>query len=705
MKIAPLQKQQLDFLRNKLGTLEATVDRASRPDVKALTERLDNWAAKIAVIGQVKAGKSTFLNAFLGQHDFLPSDINPWTSVITNMRINLPNDPETGAEFRFFDEDDWNEIMDGTSHIRKMAEQVLPGFDTELLRQQSQELREKAQRRLGTHYQALLGQKHDYAFLSPDLLKRYVCAGPGSDAGLSRESLGRYAALTREANVFMRIPEFQVPAIVTDTPGVNDPFLVRDEVTCRSLDRSDVFVVVLSAHQALTDVDIGLVRILAEQDGKDVLIFVNRIDELEHYDTQYERVVEDVSERLKKAIPAIEFTILAGSAFMADAALRLDSEGDEIRAELDTPTLASYLEARFGMVPETCEERLLLGSGLIDIKRTLSMVIDNGVGCRQLNQLMGDLSAQISTSTFATKRERTSVQDELQKITDNEGDALVQSLQDEIRTVSGVHAEVERVVETAHAGIEQLVGSSWGMLEKNLNARVDEFLADQSDALGETLMRLEFKGATNESFEVDLMPLHKKLEEAVSECYAADRAKLDQMLSICLQRCETFMQQNFGDTVADMSIEGLPFDNFATTLAMSKKSLQTQFITESSWAFWKQKSVDKKKTFAAMRTLAVAELRPAIEKLLKAYTEAQADRAEAGMERIGVVQRMLATTLNERSRRLKHDQRVLEDMTREGDRAAVISRLQSQIDVLEKRLQDLAALDSSLANTPIMQAA
>ena len=135
------------------------------------------------------------------------------------MRINVTGDPETGATFNFFSEEDWAEIIDGTGQIRKMAEQLLPGFDTELLKKQSEELREKAEARLGNHYRALLGTKHDYAFVSPDLLKRYVCAGPGSDHGLERGALGRYAALTREANIFMRMPQFQVPTIVTDHTG------------------------------------------------------------------------------------------------------------------------------------------------------------------------------------------------------------------------------------------------------------------------------------------------------------------------------------------------------------------------------------------------------------------------------------------------------------------------------------------------------
>ena len=706
MQIASLQKQQLDFLRDKLGTLEKMVDRSNRDDYRALVERLDSWAAKIAVIGQVKAGKSTFLNAFLGQHDFLPSDINPWTSVITNMRINIPGDPETGATFHFFDEDDWNEIIDGTGQIRKMAEQLLPGFDTELLKKQSAELREKAQRRLGNHYQALLGSKHEYAFLSPDLLKRYVCAGPGSDDGLLRESLGRYAALTREANVFMRLSEFQIPAIVTDTPGVNDPFLVRDEVTCRSLDRSDVFVVVLSAHQALTDVDIGLIRILAQQDGKDVLIFVNRIDEIEDYDQKYERVIDDVSARLMKAIPEIEFTILAGSAFLADAAIRLDEEGEALREELDTETLARYLEKRYGHVPNTREERLLLGSGVQDVKRTLSTVIDNGMGCQQLQRILEDTRAQIAATTFSTKRERESVHMEIEKLSGDKSEEAIQALESEIDLIVGAQSEIEFLVEGANQGVEKLVSKSWGGLEKSLNEKVESFVNSQRQVLEDRIMRDNVQQGNSDRFEIDLSPLHDKLEISVREGYAEARKELDVLLKGCMKECRQLFSEHFKEEIEDISMDELPFDSFTTTLAMSKKTLHADLVNERSWAFWKKKSIDKKKTVEAMRILAIAELRPAIEKLLNAYSEAQAERASAGMERISVMQRMLDKTLNERSRRMKNDQRLLREVAEDEEkRAQVIGRLQSQLEILDRRLRDLAAFDGSLDNAPMMEAA
>lgn len=706
MKIAPLQKQQLDFLNETLSSLETVVERSVRQDFRALSEKLDDWAAKIAVIGQVKAGKSTFLNAFIRQHDFLPSDVNPWTSVVTNIRINVKNDPETGASFEFFSEEDWNEIIDGTGNLRKLTEKLLPGFDTTLLKEQSEELREKAQRRLGKHYHTLLGSKHEYQFLSPDLLKRYVCAGPGSDDGLGRDSLGRYASLTRVADVYMRMPEFQVPTIVTDTPGVNDPFLVRDEVTCRSLDRSDVFVVVLSAHQALTEVDIGLIRILAQQDGKDVLIFVNRIDELDNYDERYEKVITDVSKRLVEAIPDIEFTIIAGSAFMADSVMRLDDEAKAIRDELDTDTLAAYLKKRYGHVPETQDERLMLGSGVEEVKGTLSTVIDNGIGCRQLSQLSEDIRARVSATQYATRRERESVQSELEKIGARQEDTIVEELETEISVIRKVQRDLESFTDSANEQIETVVNGSWTSLERDLHGRVERFMDEEKRKLDEQVQQDAANKVKTNNVEIDLSPLHLMLEEAVTEGFNGARGRIDQALEICMTESRETFSEYFGEEIENVTLDELPFDEFATTLTMSKKSLHVDVINQRSWAFWRRKSVDTDKTMEAVKTLAVAEIRPAIEKLLGAFNEAQSDRASAGMERVAVLRRMIDTTVNERSRRLKNDKRLLEEISADEDkRTQICNRLQSQLEVLERRLQNLSVTESALTAANLMEAA
>ncbi len=693
MKIAPGQRQQLDFLRETLEGLEETVDRKSRQGFRDLKARLDGWAARVAVIGQVKAGKSTFLNAFLGQHDFLPSDVNPWTSVVTNIRVNMPEDPVSGARFEFFSEEDWDEIIAGTSRIRKLTEQMLPGFDTELLKKQSEEMRDRAQRRLGKHYPALLGSEHSYDFLTNDLLKRYVCAGPGSDDGLERDSLGRYAAVTKVANAFMRLPEFAVPTIITDTPGVNDPFLVRDEFTCRSLDKSDVFIVVLSAHQPLTEVDIALIRILAKQDNKDCLIFVNRIDELDDYSAEVPRVIEDVTKRLTAAIPDIAFKILAGSAFLADLALRDDADAREMRDAADNAELHAFLQATHGEVPDDQIDRLLLGSGLAQVKETLSGVIDTGIGCSQLGQLLEDVRAELNGIQFVTRRERDSLQVQIEKVGGNPEGAIAE-LEREIAEIRAMQDQLEGFSETAETEIDSVVGKAWAALEAGLMREVETYVAGQRPQFEAALTGGERGGTLH----VELTPLQLRLETAVKASFARSREGTDAALSTCIEACRAAIGARFDDPTGSITLDELPHDGFSSTLTLAKRSLQMEMIADRGWAFWRRPKVNVAKSVDALRQIAVEEMRPSIEKLLAAFNEAQVERASAGTARIRVMLRMLETSVGERTQRLRRDKTELERVASDPQaQLHMTQRLQSQMEVLERRLLNLAVTDSALA--------
>lgn len=706
MKIAPNLKAELDFLHSSLDDFEKVVDRKGRQTVRDLRAKLDGWAARVAVIGQVKSGKSTFLNAFLHQDDFLPSDVNPWTSVVTNIRINVPNDPVSGAKFEFFDESDWQEIIDGGSRIRKLTEQLLPGFDIEVLRAQSREMKNRAQRRLGKHYQSLLGTSHEYDFLTPDLLKRYVCAGPGADEGLEQEALGRYASLTKVADAYMQLPDFQVPTIVTDTPGVNDPFLVRDEFTCRSLDKSDVFLVALSAHQPLTDVDIALIRILAKQDAKDVLIFVNRIDELDDYNVEVPRVMVDVERRLRLAIPEIEFRMVAGSAYMANLAMRFDDEAKDLRDALDTPELSSYIQNKYGYIPQDQADRLLLGSGLNDVKQALSDVIDNGVGKGQLAQILSDIRAELSAAQFVTKKECDSVHDQVECVSSDVAEEAAESLNRDLEKLDEVHTALASHLETAGNQVESLISKSWSKLESKLVGEIEKFVDSQHQALSDRLFRENISGASGKSLEIELAPLQQIIDTEVSEGFAKSRASTDVVLDNCLHACRQLISDNFEEISENIGLENLPYDEFSSTLMLAKKTMNVALITDRGWKFWSKKTLNVEKTMSAIRIIAADELRPPVEKILSAYNEAQIERATAGLDRVRVFLRMVQVTLDEQTHRMKRDKIALEKLARDPEaRNAMSHALQSKLEVLQRRLINLSALDSALQRPKLSSAA
>lgn len=704
MEIGPLQKQELDLLDEVLKSLTNGAGRENRENIQVLRDQLSEWAARVAVIGQVKAGKSTFLNAFLHETDFLPSDVNPWTSVVTNIRINIKNDPRVGARFDFFSEADWDEIINGTSEVRELTEKMLPGFDTELLRRQADEMRERAQRRLGENYHKLLGQSHEFDFLNSDLMQRYVCAG--QDNGPEGDTQGQYALITKVANAYMRRPEFKVPVILTDTPGVNDPFLVRDEFTCRSLDNSDVFVVVLSAHQPLTNVDIALIRLLAKQDAKEVIIFVNRIDELDDYASEVPHVINDVSHRLRKAVPEIEFTIVAGSAYMAAMAKRNDSEAAEARENLDTPELHDYLESTLGHVPDDQLERLLIGSGLDEMKRILSMVIDNGVGSHKLAKLFEDTRAEVSAMTFTAKRERESVQLQMERLGSENAEGALQNLEDEIAGLTTMQEGLDRLVDAGDTGLEQVLEKSWIDLEQGLNHCISNFLDQQREVLEEQVLRQNLQGKTKKDLRIDLTELHNNFDRQIASHYDTARANIDVTLNDSLSQCLDLVSHRFATLPEGLTLDDLPNYEFASTLAFSKRELWVTPVNDKNWMFWRRKKINANKSFEAFRTIAAAELRPVVAKIINAFNEAQVDRAATGSERIRVLLRMVENASNERARRLRRDRRQMEQTVNDASQSRVVAdRLHSQLEVLERRVQTLAAAEAALARTALSHAA
>jgi predicted GTPase len=58
--------------------------------VDTLVSDMRGQVCRIAVIGQVKAGKSSFINALAGKPTMLPTDVNPWTAVVTKIHFGEP---------------------------------------------------------------------------------------------------------------------------------------------------------------------------------------------------------------------------------------------------------------------------------------------------------------------------------------------------------------------------------------------------------------------------------------------------------------------------------------------------------------------------------------------------------------------------------------------------------------------------------------
>ncbi len=315
-RLADAKRRSIEAASVLIALSDAETGRA----IDVLVEDLKKRVCSIAFAGQVKAGKSSLINVLVEEPNLLPADINPWTTVITRMHFGVPGKPQSGASFTFFNRDEWRRLSIG-GRTRVLTERLFPDFDWEALSSQVQAMQERASRKLGPLFEELLGTGHTYPELTPGLLNRYVGAGHPDAESFAAGAEGEYSDITKLADVFLDLAAFSFPTILIDTPGVNDPFLVRDEITRQNLEAADICVIVLTARQPLSSADLSLLRMLRGLKKDRTIIFINKIDEISGGEEVLREVSHRVTAILKEELPSAQIPIVLGSASWARKAL------------------------------------------------------------------------------------------------------------------------------------------------------------------------------------------------------------------------------------------------------------------------------------------------------------------------------------------------------------------------------------------------
>ncbi len=382
--------------------------------LRAMIAEMREQVCRIAVIGQVKAGKSSFINALAGKPTMLPTDVNPWTAVVTKVHFGEPGARE-GAYFEFFTEDEWRH-MTGGGRIREMASSLAPALDSADIHKQLNELENRAKSRLGENFSHMLGKHHLFSSVTPGVLERYVTAGgerPTAEGDID-ESDAHFSDITKSADLYFQDSPFGFPTVVIDTPGTNDPFLVRDEITLQNLETADVYIVVVTAQQPLSNTDLNLLRLLQGVDAGRALIFLNRLDMLHHAARDYQTVLARVRSILQQEFSATDIPVIPGSAAWG---LRALTPTGAHRDGTLNQAFADYAQARGFADPETLgqlsmseqadEEALarLLNdmAGLSEIRAQLARLIPGSRAAQQMRSVAGILCAIARNHALLTK--------------------------------------------------------------------------------------------------------------------------------------------------------------------------------------------------------------------------------------------------------------------------------------------------------------
>ena len=254
------KKQNLISLAEKacnygwINKSKADNGNSSLISLEEIKDKLAKDTLTIGVIGQMKCGKSTFLNSFIFEDDILPAATTPMTAALSI--ITYGEKEQIVAEF--YTEDEWEEQ-------KQQAERSLEDAGNSLDESKIKAAKELVSKssKLGASLNSFLGKTQEDSFSN---LIEYV----GAD--------GKYVSITKSVKIYYP-KEYLKGVEIVDTPGFNDPIVSREERTKEFLKKADVVLMMLYAGRPFdaTDRDIIFKNVRQCGIGK-VLIGINKYD-------------------------------------------------------------------------------------------------------------------------------------------------------------------------------------------------------------------------------------------------------------------------------------------------------------------------------------------------------------------------------------------------------------------------------------------
>lgn len=274
--------KEINYSRS-VATISALLDKYSKSGrfteeiVKSVKDTLEGQELKIAVIGKMKAGKSSFSNALLFHDNVLPSGMAPTTITLTEIAYTDNPAKDSKVEVELLTMSDINSIQANINSNNPRISSI------------AKEMWEKIDGIAGGYEQYLSKGKVE---IDLNNLVNFTSAG------------GTLSGLAKKVTIYKNIEILKGLKII-DTPGFNDPVQSRTEVTRNAIKDSHI---ILFVHDYLDKYDEDEVEILVEQvdcSGVSMLVdIINKIDCLESNQWSksiysFERKKEEAKKQIK----------------------------------------------------------------------------------------------------------------------------------------------------------------------------------------------------------------------------------------------------------------------------------------------------------------------------------------------------------------------------------------------------------------------
>ena len=222
-----------EFLENINNEIESYIKDAKNPSYQ------------IAIVGAIKAGKSTLINALIGE-DLASVSVTPETATLTKFRYSEKN----YVKIKFYSKKEWDKIWKNAT-TKKATK-----FINEYKKLNAESVKN-----------SLLGRKEEKnEFLDIDALKKEV------EKWTSSQSREHY--FVEEIEIGINTLKLPSQVCLVDTPGLNDIVDYRSKITRDYIDSANAVLVCVNAKTLRNEEFLTLVKVFSKARYKKDQIYV-----------------------------------------------------------------------------------------------------------------------------------------------------------------------------------------------------------------------------------------------------------------------------------------------------------------------------------------------------------------------------------------------------------------------------------------------
>lgn len=252
-----VKKYAENLLKNKIiieELLNNEYFKKMKEEIEDIQINVDNYIInaknpeyQIAIVGAIKAGKSTLINSLLG-YDLASVDVTPETATLTKIKASDKSYIKTS----FYTTEEWDKIWKQANDFQKKAKVFLKEYD---------EIEADEVKDLYLNKKEIKIETENYEELKNEIKK-----------WTSSKAKEHY--FVKEIEIGLKELKLNKQICIVDTPGLNDIVAYRSDITLDYIGRANAVIVCVNAKTLRNEEMVTIARVFSQAKYKKEKIYV-----------------------------------------------------------------------------------------------------------------------------------------------------------------------------------------------------------------------------------------------------------------------------------------------------------------------------------------------------------------------------------------------------------------------------------------------